>query len=316
MRKILRSLKPERFEDIIALVALYRPGPLGSGMVDSFIAGKHGTKKVKYMHPLLKEILEETYGVILYQEQVMQIFRDLADYSLARADLVRRAMSKKKHDVMRSEEKHFVSMILAFFAAADGIVLEVSLNTVKVQNWDNTISTIPTYAMVSESFSNWRGMQDSGGRRIKRSIILDMKSIKFCSDELIEKLSHYQILNDYLTTKTKEINEFNSKLNGDNAIQFNGQKLTNVGVFRKYLEEYLHNNNNINKDMTFLIRQLASTPEGLPMEIYVFSKIKAWVEFEAVQSDIFDHLLAVIPEFELSVFQNPTGDDFHKLLGK
>lgn len=199
---------------------------------------------------------------------------------------------------------------------ADGTVLEVSLNTVKVQNWDNTISTIPTYAMVSESFSNWRGMQDSGGRRIKRSIILDMKSIKFCSDELIEKLSHYQVLNDYLTTKTKEINEFNSKLNGDNAIQFNGQKLTNVGVFRKYIEEYLINNNNINKEMTFLIRQLASTPEGLPMEIYVFSKIKAWVEFEAVQSDIFDHLLAVIPEFELNVFQNPTGDDFHKLLGK
>jgi len=198
---------------------------------------------------------------------------------------------------------------------ADGTVLEVSLNTVKVQNFDNTIATIPTYAMVSESFSNWRGMEDSEGRRIKRSIILDMKSVHFCSNELIEKLSHYKILSDYIESKTKELNEYNSKLNGDNSVEFNGRKLTNIGVFRKYIELYLRDNEAINKNMTLLIRQLSPTPEGIPMEIYTFSKIKAWVDFEAVQSDIFDHLLAVIPEFELSVFQNPTGDDFHKMLG-
>lgn len=197
---------------------------------------------------------------------------------------------------------------------ADGTVIEVSLNTVKVQNFDNTISTIPTYSLVAESFSNWRGMEESGGRRIKRSVILDMKSVKFCSDELIEKLSHYEVLNEYLTEKTKEITEHNAKLNDKSAVKFNGRKLTNIGVFRKYIELYLRNNENVNQDLTLLVRQLSPTPEGIPMEIYVFSKIKAWVQFEAVQADIFDHLLAVIPEFELKVFQNPTGDDFRGLM--
>ncbi len=195
---------------------------------------------------------------------------------------------------------------------ADGTVIEVSLNTVKVQNFDNTIATVPTYAMVTESFSNWRGMEDSDGRRIKRSVILDMKSVKFCSNELIEKLSHYKILNEYLTNKTKELKEFNSKLNVG-SVGYNGRKLTNIGIFRKYVEFYLRNNDNVNQNMTLLVRQLAPTPEGIPMEIYVFSKIKAWVDYEAVQSDIFDHLLAIIPEFELRVFQNPTGDDFKYL---
>lgn len=198
---------------------------------------------------------------------------------------------------------------------ADGTVLEVSLNTVKVQNFDNTISTIPTYAMVSESFSNWRGMEDSDGRRIKRSLILDMKSVKFCSDDLVEKLSHYKVLNDYLNTKTKELKEYNSKIN-DGSFDYNARRLTNIGIFRKYIELYLRDNEIINQNMTLLVRQLAPTPEGIPMEIYTFSKIKTWVDFEAVQSDIFDHLLAVIPEFELSVFQSPTGDDFKRIIDK
>ncbi|MDD4149395.1 MAG: mechanosensitive ion channel [Bacteroidales bacterium] len=198
----------------------------------------------------------------------------------------------------------------------DGNVIEVSLNTVKVQNWDKTISTIPTYALVSESFSNWRGMEESGGRRIKRSLILDMKSVKFCSPELVEKLSHYKVLNEYLTAVTKEIDEHNSKLNSKSNVVFNGRRLTNIGVFRKYIEEYLKNNENINQDMTLIVRQLDPTTEGIPMEIYVFSKIQAWALFEGVQADIFDHLLAVISDFELSVFQNPTGTDFRMLAGK
>ncbi len=196
---------------------------------------------------------------------------------------------------------------------ADGTVLEVSLNTVKVQNFDNTIATIPTYAMVSESFSNWRGMEDSEGRRIKRSLILDMKSVKFCSEELVEKLSHYKILNEYLTSKSAELKDFNSQLN-QGSVGFNGRKLTNIGIFRKYIELYLRDNDLINQKMTLLVRQLAPTADGIPMEIYTFSKIKGWVDFEAVQSDIFDHLLAVMAEFELKIFQNPTGEDFQKLL--
>ncbi|MDD2636078.1 MAG: mechanosensitive ion channel [Bacteroidales bacterium] len=199
---------------------------------------------------------------------------------------------------------------------ADGNVIEVSLNTVKVQNWDKTISTIPTYALVSESFSNWRGMEESGGRRIKRSLILDMKSVKFCSPELIDKLSHYKVLNDYLTAVTKEIDEHNSKLNNKSNVVFNGRRLTNIGVFRKYIEEYLKHNENINQDMTLIVRQLDPTTEGIPMEIYAFSKIQAWALFEGIQSDIFDHLLAVVPDFELSVFQIPTGADFRVLVNK
>jgi miniconductance mechanosensitive channel len=197
---------------------------------------------------------------------------------------------------------------------ADGNVIEVSLNTVKVQNWDKTISTIPTYALVKESFNNWRGMEDSGGRRIKRSINIDMKSIKFCSPELLEKLSKIQLLSDYIIEKNKEIEEHNKKYNVNDDETINGRHLTNIGIFRKYLEAYLRNNDKINKDMTFLVRQLSPTAEGLPMEIYVFSNITQWVGYESVQSDIFDHVLAIIPEFELRVFQDPTGEDFCKIL--
>ncbi len=198
---------------------------------------------------------------------------------------------------------------------ADGTVTEVSLNTVKVQNWDNTISTIPTYALVTETFNNWRGMEESGGRRIKRSVKIDMNSVKFCSPELLEKLSKFYLLKDYIPSKSEEINKYNKTLNADTSIVVNGLRMTNIGVFRKYLDQYLKQNEKINTDMTILVRQLEPTENGIPMEIYGFSKIKPWVEFEAVQSDIFDHVLAIIPEFELRVFQNPTGEDFRKSIG-
>ncbi len=199
---------------------------------------------------------------------------------------------------------------------ADGIVLEVSLNTVKVQNWDNTISTIPTYALVTETFNNWRGMEESEGRRIKRAINLDMNSVKFCSPELLDKLSKFQILQDYIPQKSVEIEKHNKKIKADTSLPINGVRFTNIGIFRKYLEGYLKQNEKINSEMTLVVRQLAPGDTGIPMEIYGFSKIKSFVEFEEVQSDIFDHILAVVPEFELKVFQNPTGEDFRKGIGK
>jgi len=191
----------------------------------------------------------------------------------------------------------------------DGTVIDISLNTVKVQNWDKTISTIPTYALVSESFSNWKGMEESGGRRIKRHLNLDVKSIHFLSDDEIEKFEKIHLLKDYLIEKKSEIRSNNPK----GEIPVNQKRLTNIGTFRKYVEAYLYSNPKIHNNMTFLVRQLQPTEKGLPLEIYVFSNDQEWANYEAIQADIFDHILAIVPEFNLRVFQNPTGDDFQKL---
>jgi miniconductance mechanosensitive channel len=196
---------------------------------------------------------------------------------------------------------------------ADGDVIDISLNTVKVQNWDKTIATIPTYALVSESFNNWKGMEQSGGRRIKRSLNIDMNSVTFLDDSQIKKFRKYHLLKDYVNKKEKEITEFNKSLELEEGTVTNGRKMTNLGTFRKYLEEYLHHHPLIHKDMTFLVRHLQPTDKGLPVEIYVFSKDQAWANYEAIQADIFDHVLAILPEFDLRVFQNPTGNDFQKL---
>jgi len=196
---------------------------------------------------------------------------------------------------------------------ADGDVIDIALHTIKIQNWDKTISIIPTHKLVDSSFKNWKGMSDSGGRRIKRSIKIDMNSVKFCTDEMIEKYKKFNVLSDYIDRKTQEINKYNSdkKLSGDSMI--NGRSLTNIGTFRAYIESYLRQNNNIHDEMTFLVRQLSPQSDGLPIEIYVFSNDTNWVNYESIQSDIFDHLLAIIPEFGLKVFQNPTGNDFSKM---
>ncbi len=194
---------------------------------------------------------------------------------------------------------------------ADGTVIDISLNTVKVQNWDKTISTIPTYSMVTQSFSNWRGMEESGGRRIKRSVFLDINSIKFCDTEMVERYKKMNLLKPYLDSILNELNEYNK--NEDSESKTNIRNLTNIGVFRVYLEEYLKKNEYIRTDMTFIIRQLPSTEKGLPMEIYIFSKIQEWREYEQIQSDIFDHIFAILHEFELMPFQNPTGADFKTL---
>ena len=196
---------------------------------------------------------------------------------------------------------------------ADGDVIDIGLNTVKVQNWDKTIATIPTYALVSESFNNWKGMEESGGRRIKRAINIDMSSVGFLSQEQIEKFRNYHLLNDYITGKENEISEYNKTLGLDDSVVTNGRRMTNLGTFRAYLENYLHNHPKINQDMTFLVRYLPATERGIPLEIYVFSNDQAWANYEAIQADIFDHILAILPEFELRVFQNPSGADFNKL---
>lgn len=199
---------------------------------------------------------------------------------------------------------------------ADGDVIDITLNTVKIQNFDKTISTVPTYALVSESFNNWRGMQESGGRRIKRHILLDMKSVKFCDDKMIQKFKKIHRLKDYISQKEKELEDHNKESGIDNSVMVNGRRMTNIGTFRKYLEEYLKNHPKIHLEMTLLVRQLQPTEKGVPIEIYVFTNDNAWANYEAIQADIFDHIMAVIPEFELSVFQNPTGEDFKKALGQ
>ena len=196
---------------------------------------------------------------------------------------------------------------------ADGVVLEITLNTVKVQNWDKTITTIPTYALVANSFSNWRGMEESGGRRIKRHINIDMHSVKFCDEAMLSKFRKIAYLKDYIEKKEKELEEYNKENNFDDAVLVNGRRMTNLGVFRKYLEEYLMHHPKIHKEMTFLVRHLQPTEKGIPIEIYVFSTDQEWAKYEAIQADIFDHILAVVPEFELSVFQFPTGSDLKRL---
>jgi len=196
---------------------------------------------------------------------------------------------------------------------ANGDIIEIALTTVKVQNWDKTITTIPTYALITESFKNWRGMSDSGGRRIKRSINLDINTIKFCTEEMLDQFSKIQYISSYIEKKKKEVKEVNELEKVDSSSLVNGRRMTNIGTFRAYVESYLHNHPMINKEMTLLVRQLAPTEHGLPIEIYVFSKNQEWAKYESIQANIFDHLLAVIPEFQLRVFQDPSGLDFSKL---
>jgi len=193
---------------------------------------------------------------------------------------------------------------------ADGNIVEIKLQTVKVQNWDKTITTIPTYSFVSDAFKNWRGMEESKGRRIKRSINIDMNSVKFCNEELQNKLEKIELLKDYFENKKSEISKFNS--GKDHNHSANLRKLTNLGSFRAYLERYLASIPEITKDMTFLVRQLAPNERGIPIEIYVFSTEQRWSYYESIQGDIFDHIIAIIPEFELRVFQSPTGKDLEK----
>ena len=192
---------------------------------------------------------------------------------------------------------------------ADGDVIEITLTTVKVRNWDCTITTVPTYALISEAFKNWRGMTDAGGRRIKRSIFLDMTSIHFLSQEEIQRLRRLQLITSYIDQKQAEIEKDNQTKGVDPACPANGRHLTNIGVLRAYLVHYLKQHTGLRQDMIMIVRQMQPTPQGLPLEIYAFTSDTGWVAHEGVQSDIFDHILAVIPEFGLRIFQTPSGAD-------
>ena len=197
---------------------------------------------------------------------------------------------------------------------ADGDVIDIALHTVKIQNWDKTISIIPTYKLIDSSFKNWRGMSESGGRRIKRSLYIDQNSIKFCSPEQLEHFKTFELLTDHLNEKMTEVDASNSDKNVNMDAQINGRRLTNIGTFRSYIQAYLKSHSKIHNELTFLIRQLPPSERGLPIEIYVFTNITDWIEYEGIQADIFDHLLSVIPEFGLRIFQNPTGKDFKKIV--
>lgn len=196
---------------------------------------------------------------------------------------------------------------------ADGDVIDVSLTTVKVQNWDKTITTIPTYALISDSFKNWRGMSECGGRRIKRSLHIDLRTIQFADEALLERFKHIQILRPYLESKLEDIRKHNANISNDLAELINGRRLTNVGTFRAYCVAYLRNHPKIHHSgMTLLVRQLAPSQTGLPIELYAFANDTAWANYEDIQGDIFDHLLSILPEFGLSAFQAPSGEDLAK----
>lgn len=193
---------------------------------------------------------------------------------------------------------------------ADGDVMDIALHAVRVQNWDKTITVIPTHKFLEHSFKNWRGMQESGGRRIKRSIFIDMSSVQFLSDEDIEKFKRFNLLRGYIEEKTSELQQYNMQYAHDQNMIVNARRLTNIGTFRSYLVNYLREHPRINQDMTLLVRQLSPTAEGLPIEIYVFTNDIRWEAYEDIQSDIFDHVIAIAPEFKVRIFQNPTGSDF------
>ncbi|MFN3200358.1 MAG: mechanosensitive ion channel family protein [Bradymonadia bacterium] len=230
---------------------------------------------------------------------IMLIFKDSILGLVASIQLV-------AHDMLRKgdwiEMAHY---------GADGDVLDVTLNTVKIQNWDKTITTIPTYKLISDSFRNWRGMTESGGRRIKRSFNLDMGSIHLCDDALLDRLSHFPSIAEQVQGARTEIEAHKSQHGADGA--FDTTRPTNLGLFRAYLEGYLHANPKIHKEMTFIVRHLAPTERGLPLEIYVFSNDQVWANYEMLQAEIIEHVLAVLPEFGLRMFQQPTGSDFREL---
>ncbi|MBS4204336.1 mechanosensitive ion channel family protein [Lederbergia citrea] len=199
---------------------------------------------------------------------------------------------------------------------ADGDVIDISLNTVMVQNWDKTITMVPSYAMISDSFINWRGMQSSGGRRIKRSLFIDTNSISFCTEEMIEKFKNIHYLSDYIINREREIAEYNRNNEFNRSNPVNGRALTNLGVFRAYISKYLQNHPGINQEMTLMVRLLAPSENGVPIEIYAFTNDVRWVVYESVQGDIFDHLFAIAPEFGLRIFQNPSGNDLKTLVNE
>ncbi|WP_353186326.1 mechanosensitive ion channel domain-containing protein [Parapedobacter lycopersici] len=196
---------------------------------------------------------------------------------------------------------------------ADGDVVEINLNTVKVRNWDKTISTIPTYYLITDSVKNWRGMQETGGRRIKRAIHIKISSIRYVTPEELTELRKIQLLTDYIDGRQQEIDKFNAESGADRTMPVNGRNMTNVGLFRQYINRYAEVNPQIRKDMTFLVRQLSPSEHGLPIELYMFTADTRWAVYEGIMADLFDHLLSAIKYFNLEVFESPASDDIRNL---
>jgi miniconductance mechanosensitive channel len=193
---------------------------------------------------------------------------------------------------------------------ADGHVVEINLTTIKVKNWDNTVTTIPTYVLINDAFKNWRGMEESEGRRMKRSVNIKISSIKFCTPEILEHFKKIDLIREYVTQKESEINQYNAAHKINKSVLANGRNLTNVGIFREYLSNYIQKHPKVNKELIMMVRQLPPTDKGLPLEIYCFTLDKEWVDHETIAADIFDHVLATIPSFDLEIFEGPTGKDF------
>lgn len=196
---------------------------------------------------------------------------------------------------------------------ADGDVIEINLTTVKVQNFDNTITTLPTYALISDSFRNWRGMKESGGRRIKRVLHLKVSSVRFMTSKDLERLSKIQMISQFINHRQKDIDKYNEENEFDKSLILNGRNQTNLGLFRKYCDLYLNNHPATNKELMIMTRHLEPTPRGLPLEIYVFSSDKRWENYERIMADIFEHLIAAVPYFDLEIFESPTGKDLQAM---
>jgi miniconductance mechanosensitive channel len=197
---------------------------------------------------------------------------------------------------------------------ADGDVIDIALHTIKIQNWDKTITTIPTHKLIEVSFKNWRGMQATGGRRIKRAVYIDQSSIKFCDHRMLKRFQQMNLLKDYIRTKVEELETYNREHGFSETRSVNGRRLTNIGTLRAYITAYLKQHPRLHHGLTTMVRQLNPGPDGLPLEIYCFASSTEWVAYEDIQSDIFDHILAIVPEFELRIFQNPSGRDFENLI--
>lgn len=195
---------------------------------------------------------------------------------------------------------------------ADGVVNEINLATVKVQNFDNTYTTIPTYSLIADSFQNWRGMQESDGRRIKRSLYIKQNSVRFIEPKDLEQFKSISLIAPYIDHRQAAISKANEERNVDTSLIINGRQQTNLGVFRKYIDAYLNANNAINKDMFLMVRHLEATPQGIPLQVYCFSYDKEWVNYEYIQADIFDHLIAAVKYFDLEIYEYPSGQDFKK----
>ncbi len=198
----------------------------------------------------------------------------------------------------------------------DGDVVDISLHTIKVQNWDKTVTAVPTHKLIESSFKNWRGMSESGGRRIKRAVYVDMNTIRFLEEEDIERFARFALLQDYMRGKKEELAGDEDARPADPELVANTRRLTNIGTFRVYIANYLRQHPKVHKGMTLMVRQLDPTPDGLPLQVYAFSNDTDWVTYEGIQSDIFDHILAIAPEFDLRVFQHPAGRDFERALAR